>query len=372
MKRFVAALLLLSAALLAGCDALWSAIDSAGNDIFDFQRPDRYLDEPVYPEIEDLLALRAFVAEQMAQENLEFSFEYTGAEPFDPGIIAQMSGTCFVLSVQQDKVFHITLTEFPGDRIVDAYVSGDSSALSADESKVLEKASEMVEKAQKNADSDWDLELRLHDALARCITYSDAPIDYEKPEDQPRHLSVIGALLDGEANCQGYTDAFYTLASIAGFKVGRLSVETSTDPHMVNTICLDGQWYVVDLTYDDASDEIISYHLFNAGLDLIGQEYTWGEEVELHPIAPKSDEHSYLIRNELVFSDMDALAEYIAADWAEQGNTVIHAMLSGEPDSEKLGDVLPDALDKWGRSYSYSIWHNSNGTDSFYTVVFNS
>ena len=360
----LAALLLALALLLSGCgvmDLLSLLQEGTG------QKLDLFLDLEV---IEDMMQLRDFVTEQIGQGKYEFSFQYKGSEPFDPAVIAQMSGSCFVLSIQQGAAYHISLTRYPGDRIVEAYASGDTSALSAEECQALEKAVEMVAQAKENSENDWELELQLHDALARCITYSDAPIDYEKPEDQPRHVSVIGALLDGEANCQGYSDAFYTLASIAGFQVGRLSVVTSTDPHMVNTICLDGRWYVVDLTYDDGSDEVISYHLFNAGLDLIGQEYTWAKEVEQHPIAPESDEHSYLIRKELVFTDMEELADYIAADWAKQGNTVIHAMLSGEPDSEKLGDFLPDALDQWGKSYSYSIWHKSNGTDSFYTVVF--
>ncbi len=360
----LAAVLITVSLLLSGCAflypfSLWP--DGTG------QSTDPFSD---LESIGDLLQLRDFAAEQMAQGNLEFSFKYKGTEPFDPGIIAQMSGACFVRAVQQGTVYHITLTQFPGDRIVNAYFSGDSSALSQEESKALEIAVEMVEQARENAGTNWDLELLLHDALAEQITYSDAPIDYDKPEDQPRHLTVIGALLDGEANCQGYSDAFYTLASIAGFQVGRLSVETSTDPHMVNTICIDGQWYVVDLTYNDSADEILSYHLFNAGLDLIGQEYTWAEEVALHPIAARSDENSYLIRNGLVFEDLDTLAEFVAEDWAERGNTVIHAMLSGEPDSEKLSGALPDALKKWGKSYSYSIWHKSNGLDSFYTVVF--
>lgn len=365
MKRSLLVSLCL-ALLLSGC----SVIDGIAEGIFGTAEPGAQIDPSEYEDIGDLLQLRDFVAEQRQQGLLEFSFIYSGSEDLDPGVVAQMSGTCFVKAVQQGTLYHITLTEFPGERIVKAYFSGDSTNLTEPEKEAMEIAEQMVETARENAKNDWELELLLHDSLAGCITYSDADIHYDEPEDQPRHLSVIGALLDGEANCQGYTDAFYTLASIAGFEVGRLSVETSTDPHMVNTVCLDGQWYVVDLTYNDSADEILSYHLFNAGLDLIGQEYTWAEEVELHPIAAESDENSYLIRNGLVFEDLDALTEFVAEDWAERGNTVIHAMLKGEPDSEKLSHALPDALEKWERSYSYSIWHKSNGIDSFYTVVF--
>ena len=370
MKKALFIVCLVLALLLSGCAAaLRDALDT-GYNVFGIPNPDLHIDYASYPDIGDMVELRDHIAAQREQGKLEFSFIYSGTEEIDPGVVAQMADVCYVKMTQEGNICHLEMTAFPGERIVDAYFSGKTDSLTQDERKVLEIAAEMVEDAQNQAENDWELELLLHDTLAERISYSDADIYYEKPEDQPRHLSVIGGLLDGQANCQGYTDAFYTLASLAGFEVGRLSVETDTDPHMVNTICLDGSWYVVDLTYDDSNDALISYRLFNAGMDMIGEEYWWDEATEPNIIVANSDENSYYIRNALAFEDIEALAEFVAESWAEMGNTQIHAMLQNEADSEKLNDVLPDALEKWGRSYSYSLWHSSNGVDSFYTVVF--
>lgn len=368
MKNRGIILALIAAFLLSGCvyDGQGISLESILGNI---PQKNQIVD-PSYSNIDNVIELRNFVDSQREQGNLEFSFIYSGENGVDPGVVAQMADVCYVKMIQEGNIYHLELKEFPGERIVRAYKSDDASQLSRDEKKVLETAMEMVEEAKKQASDNWELELLLHDMLAEHITYSDADIYYEKPEDQPRHLSVIGALLDGEANCQGYTDAFYTLASIAGFQVERLSVETFTDPHMVNIICLEGQWYVVDVTYDDSNDSAVSYQLFNAGLDLIGSQYSWSDETECNSIVAQSDEKSYYIRNHLLFTDLEDLAEFIAEDWAENGNTMIQAMLLDESDSEKINEVLPDALEKWEKSYSYSIWYNSNGKDSFYTVIF--
>lgn len=364
MKIKIVIAVLLTVVLLAGC--VYSGESISLEQVLGIQREEKNN----YPEISSVLQLRDHIARQREQGNTEITFVYTGVEEIDPGIVAQMADVCYVKMIQEGNVYRLEMTVFPGERIVDAYFSGTTESLSLDEKKALEIAAEIVKDAKDQAADNWELELLLHDMLSERISYSDADIHYETPEDQPRHLSVIGGLLDGQANCQGYTDAFYTLASLAGFEVGRLSVETDTDPHMVNTICLDGSWYVVDLTYDDADDAAISYQLFNAGMDMIGKEYWWDEATEANIIVANSDENSYYIRNGLVFDDIEALAEFIAESWAEMGNTQIHAMLQNESDSEKLNEVLPDALEKWGRSYSYSLWHSSNGADSFYTVVF--
>lgn len=370
MKKIISVLLILAVFLLSCCFAFLDDISDSYKNVIEYDGSDDQPDDSEYEEISDLLELRDYVAEQIAKDHLEFSFIYSGEEELDPGVIAKMGGVCFVKYVQEGNLIQVTMTEFPGSRIVDAYFADDTSHLTEDEQLALDKALELLEAARRIAKNDWELELAIHDILAQHITYSDADIYYEEPEDQPRHLSVIGALLDGEANCQGYTDAFYTLASIAGFEVGRLSVEAPSAPHMVNTICLDGQWYVVDVTYDDSGDEMVSYHLFNAGLDMIGEEYEWSEEVGIYPIVPGSDENSYYIRNDVVFDDMDDLAEYVAEQWAYGGNNVIRVMLRGEYRAEKLNDILPEVLEEWRKSYEYRIWYSDNGSDSFYTVKF--
>lgn len=363
MKKGLIVLIVWAAIILSGC-----AADVEG--IFGQLMSNSPAPEKKYTEISDMFALRDYVVAQRKNGNTEFSFQYSGAEEIDPGMIAQMGDACYVKMLQEGNIYHLELTLFPGERIVNAYRANETETLSQKEKQALQIAKEMVETAKSQTDDNWELEKLLHDMLCERITYSDDDIYYDKPEDQPPHLSVVGALLDGEANCQGYTDAFYTVATLAGFEVGRLSVETDTAPHMVNTIYLDGNWYVVDVTYDDSNEDVPGYRLFNAGLDLIGQEYTWQAETEQQKIIAISDEKSYYIRNELAFDSLDALAEFVSQSWGNDECSIFYAMVRNESESESFNPILSNALDKLERSYSYSLIHNSNGIDSFYTVIF--
>lgn len=368
MKKWIALCLIISALLFSGCDNVLDKLSGSYDDMMNsHQTPSAGED---YPELEDMTALREFVLEMSEDNEWQYSFIYSGNDFPDPGILAQLSGACFIEVIQEGTVYHINLTEFPGSRIVSAYFSGQTENLSDDEQLALDAAVDVVKAAKEMASDDWELELAIHDLLAERITYSDADIFYDQPENQPRHLSVIGALLDGQANCQGYTDAFYTVASLAGFTVDRQSVVTSTDPHMINTICLDEEWYVVDLTYDDSNDDAVSYHLFNAGMDMVAQEYSWSRDVQRHPIIRESNDYNYYIRNDLRFGDALELAEYTALRWARYGQTVIQAMIMDEDEPEKLNKLLPSVLESYEKSYRYSVSYGTNGEDSFYTIVF--
>lgn len=321
-------------------------------------------------EVDDLVELRDFMHANIEAGNLKFSFVYNGKETLYAQQIAQMTSAAYIEFLLEDDVYHITVTQYPGDQIVDAYLSGDTSQLDDAELEAMDMALDMVEQAKQQATNDWELELLIHDMLADHITYYDGNRDYTDPDDIPRNLTVVGALLDGKANCQGYTDAFYTLASMAGFRVYRMNVNTPDDFHIVNTIYLDGQWYVVDVTYDDQDNSgYTSHRLFNAGTDMIG-EYTWPEEKEIYPIATQSDSLQYYSHEGIVYENLDDMVDAVAQQWAYEGKNIIRARLRNETDGMKLDDALYDELMEIGKAFSYTFWYICNGQDTFYTVIF--
>lgn len=322
------------------------------------------------PEIDNLLDLRDYMNARIANDELVFSFYFTGDAWFDAQKIAQMTSACYIYYEWQGNRYQVTVTEYPGDRMVDAYFSGDYSGLNQDEMLALNIAIDAVNTAKAQAKDEWELERILHDMLADSITYFDGNRDFHDPENPPRNLTAVGALLDHQANCQGYADAFYVLGSIAGFRVGRMNVETPSDLHVTNTILLDGAWYVVDVTFDDqAGDASTNYRLFNAGLDQI-REYTWAEEKEIHPIAQTSPEAYYYFHEGIVFSDAAVMAEYITNRWTAHGEIVVEAMLEDESNGDIIDSVLYDALTETGRPFFYTYWYFFDGTDLYYTVIF--
>lgn len=321
------------------------------------------------PTFYSLTSLRDYLNQQKNKDVFEIPFKYKGSDELTPRMLAQMVSALFVNYKTSGDLRKLTVTEYPGDHIVDAYFSGNSSSLTANEKKAMDKAIQMVNTAKSKAKNSWELELLIHDMLADHITYYDDVRDFDRPEDAPRYLTIIGALLDGKANCQGYSDAFYTLASIAGFTVSRMNTETTDDLHVINTIKLNGLWYVVDVTFDDqAGDAPTNYRLFNVGLDRI-EEFFWKPWKEINKIAATSPKEYYYNYKGTLFNSADSLAQYVVNKWLS-GEKTIRAAVLNLSNSEAIEAPLSKLLDKTGKAYNYRYWCSNSGKDLYYTFVF--
>lgn len=81
----------------------------------------------------------------------------------------------------------------------------------------------------------------LHDELViNCHYFNDTNADY---------ITAYDAIVEQEANCQGYSEAYAYLLSLVGIKTE--IVESSAMFHIWTKVCIDGEYYNVDLTWDD-------------------------------------------------------------------------------------------------------------------------
>ena len=135
-----------------------------------------------------------------------------------------------------------------GVRLLDA--RGEGAPLGASDAAVLEKALSVA----KKADPSLPPRERL---LLICETLCDE-LAFMDPGDAPEGWDVkscVTALTHGRANCQGYADAFFLTASLAGFEVRyQNGWNRSGESHTWNRVFLDGAWLDVDLTWMDRSD----------------------------------------------------------------------------------------------------------------------
>lgn len=100
--------------------------------------------------------------------------------------------------------------------------------------------------------SDLQKALALHDYLAQHMYYNYA--SGNTPGD--KH-NAYNALVEGTAVCQGYTLAYAALLQKAGISVD-FAVSDAMD-HIWNYVQIDGQWYHVDVTWDDPSPDRAGY-----------------------------------------------------------------------------------------------------------------
>ena len=97
--------------------------------------------------------------------------------------------------------------------------------------------------------SNYDKVKQVHDTLANMI-------EYDRTYSRPNTHNIYGALIEKDVVCEGYAKAFkYILDSlnIPCILVGGEATNSSgkTVSHMWNYVQLDGNWYGIDVTWDD-------------------------------------------------------------------------------------------------------------------------
>jgi len=233
-----------------------------------------------------------------------------------------------------------TMTISPARRILNAVRSNDYASLTTRELRLLNVALDIV--SRTDADTPAAYLWQLQAALAEYITYT---INPNTDDDD----CAFGALLDGEANCDGYADAFDLCAGLAGFDtmmVTGYSNEPDTGEstgHAWNLVKVYGQWYFVDATWADGS--VLRPMYFLLGLDRAPLFYLWAEH--LYPTLAASTMTGQTPYVDLAFTTLEELADYLSFfDTAELGEVSVYmpamTLHADEATSDKIQQILQD------------------------------
>ena len=205
----------------------------------------------------------------------------------------------------------------------------------------------------------------LHDWLCAHVNYKAMP---EERPTLPRVCGAVGALVDGEANCQGYSDAFRLLAALAGLEVRKQSgVDGNGELHDWNVVRLNGKWYIVDTTWDDIEDgDGWHYAYMNAGRDVC--DYSWDEARCVAPVSGTTDPSLwYYARESTAFSSLAEMAQAAYAARRDQGQRVFYAMTrQANLDWEDLSDAVLDCVNRNDKAASWYIWCANRAGNTYY------
>lgn len=106
-----------------------------------------------------------------------------------------------------------------------------------------EQAAQILEKCVLPGMAQWQIALALHDYLIANTAYDET---LEKN-------SAYDILVNGTAVCAGYSLAYRDLLERAGIE--SYLVTSNAMEHAWNLVCIDGNWYHVDLTWDDPTPD---------------------------------------------------------------------------------------------------------------------
>ena len=112
-------------------------------------------------------------------------------------------------------------------------------------------------KSLVTATDPYEIELQLHDILCQRVTY------YEGPRTDPMLWTAYGALVNGEAVCEGYARAYQLLLYEFGINNTLVTGTANGAGHMWNIVNINGANYHVDVTWDDSAASIPSHAYFN-------------------------------------------------------------------------------------------------------------
>lgn len=127
--------------------------------------------------------------------------------------------------------------------------------------KLEEKAAEVIEKAKEQPTAYGKIKY-IHDWLVNNTEYVSSGKNHTA-------AFVDGPIVYGIGACDGYSRAFYYLASSLGFDCirvgGTIKIDGVDTLHAWNKVKINGIWYNVDVTWDDFSqygDDKIYYEYF--------------------------------------------------------------------------------------------------------------
>ena len=163
--------------------------------------------------------------------------------------------------------------------ILDAYRSGDESALSEKDAATLAAAREVLAAAVFPDATELEVERRVYAWLCTYVGYD---WRHQNPALEPPRESFepYGALVERTAVCLGFAGAFQLLMDLSGIEcitvVG--AAFRSRKDHAWNMVRLDGAWYCVDATWDMGM-LLKEWHYFNVTSDYMAQtDHQWDYE----------------------------------------------------------------------------------------------
>ncbi len=216
--------------------------------------------------------------------------------------------------------------------------------------------------------TDYEIVKHIHDTIIKdCVYFETENMN-----------SIYGCLVEDEALCQGYSKSFSYLCALAGidsFTVCGIADE----PHMWNIAKMDGEYYHVDLTWDDPDKtdfpDAVRYDFFGLTDERMKELRTIDKPTYEVPAANGKQYHYYYFNNLVAASDSeaDAIIEREVLKAAETKSSMVQFMciddavfktatdrLFGRGDDNVIGvleKIKPQAKNKYGTDQISHSWN---------------
>ena len=227
---------------------------------------------------------------------------------------------CFWLVEHGGRIFNdVIILRYTDGEVYDDFDYPTADRDKIDEMRVeFDKVVDEIVSTIDPGDSEYEKELAIHDYLTENLSYDKSLTRLDSEARYPKlGCRIYGALVDKKTICTGYTHAFQYLCYQVGINSGRVYGER----HVWNSVKIDGEWYQVDVTWDDPLDEngndgYQNHRYFNL---------TTGRMNESHPASTDA------------FDEIFAVPDCTATENAYKGRDVVQL---DETDAEAVGAIV--------------------------------
>ena len=159
--------------------------------------------------------------------------------------------------------------------------------------KLYDKVEDVLKQIIKPDMTDYEKELAIHDYIVvHCqYGYVESSKDYA--------YRAYGALVQNKAVCNGYAEAMALLMTCVGIENQIVTGTADNELHAWNQVCLDGNWYQVDATWDDPLPDrgvFAGHEYFNVTDEIMDERHDWKQDA--FPACDSTD-YNYYEQNDL-------------------------------------------------------------------------
>lgn len=138
----------------------------------------------------------------------------------------------------------------------------DRAVIQQKRTQLNNKISQILASLQANLPQ-VERELLIHDYIVKNVRYDHATANNDVDSSKCHAYDIYGATIEGKVVCEGYSKLFQYLCYCTGINATQISGVADGGAHMWNAVKLDGEWYHVDVTWNDTDNQWLFYKYFN-------------------------------------------------------------------------------------------------------------
>lgn len=169
--------------------------------------------------------------------------------------------------------------EYDRDAVVQALQGGGLSGLSEKNRAVCEAAAAILAEVITEDMTPYQQELAIHDYITNHCSY-DEEASSQAPDasPDPDNGNPYGLLVKGVGICSGYSSTFQLFMDLLEIECITVPGRSGAQKHSWNMVRLDGEWYCVDVTWDDPVGGDPRHRFFNVTSQFLrSNRHQWNE-----------------------------------------------------------------------------------------------